>query len=78
MDIKVLGSGCAECDEMYAHVCAAVEKLNIDTTVQKIEDLVTMVSLGVMQSPALMVDGNISAGHAISVKEATKLLRSVQ
>ena len=76
MDIKVLGAGCDKCDEMYKNVAAAVDELGIDAEVEKVEDLVTMVQLGVMQSPALMVDGKLlSAGRVLKTKEAVKLLR---
>ena len=75
MDIKVIGAGCDKCDAMYDAVGRAVADLGLDATVEKVEDLVEIVRLGVMQSPALRVDGRVvSAGRVLKPKEARRLL----
>ena len=43
---------------------------------EKVDDLVEIVKLGVMQVPALMVDGKIvAAGQVLSVDKVCKLLK---
>jgi len=76
MDIKIIGSGCPDCDRLHANTLAALKELGIDADVQKIGDLIEIVKLGVMSAPSLMVDGKlIVAGKIASQKEIVKLLK---
>lgn len=76
MEIKVIGAGCPECGALYDHTLEAVHRLGLEAGVEKVEDLVEMVKLGVMQVPALMVDGKLlSAGQIPSVDKICKLLK---
>ena len=54
----------------------AVKELGIDAEIEKIEDLIEIVKLGVLSAPSLMVDGEILvSGQTISVKRIKKLLQ---
>lgn len=76
MEIKVIGAGCDSCGVLYDHTVEAVERLGLDTKVEKVDDLVEMVKLGVMQVPALMVDGKVlAAGQVLSTDKICKLLK---
>lgn len=59
MEIKVLGSGCAKCKTLEKITREAVEQLNIDATIEKVEDIQKIVEYGVMFTPALVVDGEV-------------------
>ncbi|MCK5029142.1 MAG: TM0996/MTH895 family glutaredoxin-like protein [Bacteroidales bacterium] len=59
MDIKVLGSGCAKCKTLEKVTREAVEQLNLDATIEKVEDIQKIVEYGVMFTPALVVDGEV-------------------
>lgn len=75
MNIKVIGMGCDKCDTLYANTLEAVEKAGVTATVDKVEDLVEIVALGVMSAPSLMIDGKVVvSGTVASVKTITKLL----
>lgn len=75
MEIKVIGMGCRDCDTLYENVVEAVEKLQLDAKIEKVEDLVEIVRLGVMSAPALMADGKLLvAGRVPKTKEIEKLL----
>ena len=75
MEIKVIGMGCRDCDTLYENVVEAVEKLQLDAKIEKVEDLVEIVRLGVMSAPALMADGKLlAAGRVLKTKEIEKLL----
>ena len=75
MDIKVIGMGCSECDSFYANVSEAIKNLSLDVEAQKVEDLVEIVKLGVMQSPALMINGRlVIAGRSAKVSEIERIL----
>ena len=75
MNIKVIGSGCDKCTKLYKNTLAAAEQLNLDADIEKIEDLMDIVRLGVMTTPAVMADGKIIvSGQVPNVKEMIRLL----
>ena len=75
MQIKVIGMGCDKCDTLYANVQEAVRNLGVEAEIEKVEDLVEIVKLGVMQAPALMIDGKqVLAGRSAKTRELEKLI----
>ena len=48
MNIKVIGTGCEKCDALYKNVQNAIKELDIDAEIEKVEDLIDIVKLGVM------------------------------
>ncbi len=76
MEIKVLGSGCAKCNKLTEATKAAVEKAGVDATITKVEDMLKIMELGVMTTPALVIDGKVvSKGKLLSVDEIVELLQ---
>lgn len=77
MEIKVIGTGCEKCDQLYKNVQEAVQQLGLNARIQKIEDLMEIVQLGVMTSPSVMVNGKlIVSGRVANVKTLVNLLKS--
>lgn len=75
MEIKVLGTGCAGCKALYDTVQEAVDRLGIDASVIKEEDLMKIMEYNVMTLPALVVDGKVvSKGKRLSVNQVIELL----
>lgn len=75
MEIKVLGTGCAKCKTLEQRTLEAVKELKLTADVQKVEDIVEIMNLGVMTTPALVVDGKVVVkGKAPSVSEIKDLL----
>ena len=74
MEIKILGTGCAGCKALYAHVEEVVKEFGLEATVVKEEDLVRIMSYNVMTLPALVVDDKVVAKGKISVKEIKEIL----
>ena len=75
MEIKVIGEGCEKCDKLYENTCLAVKELGLEASIDKVEDLMDIVRLGVMTTPSVMVDGElIISGRVPKVKEIIKLL----
>lgn len=73
--IEVLGPGCARCQTLYENTKAAVDDLGIDARVDKIDDVAVMVMRGVMESPALMVNGKlVLAGHLATPHKLGELI----
>lgn len=59
MDIIVLGTGCKKCKTLETIVRKVVEENNIEANVSKVEDLMEIMKLGVMTTPAMIVDGEV-------------------
>jgi len=59
MIIKVLGPGCTNCKTLERIAREAVEALGLDATIEKVEDFPTIVSYGVMSTPALVIDEQV-------------------
>lgn len=75
MIIKILGSGCNNCKKLEDNAKVAVNELGLDATIEKVEDLVTIMKYGVMKTPALVVDEKvILKGRLATVKELKELL----
>ena len=77
--IKVLGSGCAKCNALEEATKAALEKLNMDTTIDHVTDFAQIAAYGIMTTPALVVDGKVvSYGKVLKTDEVVKILREVR
>ena len=75
MEIKVLGTGCANCKALYATVEQAVKDLNLDATLLKEEDILKIMEYNILSLPALVIDGKvISAGKRLSLAEVKELI----
>lgn len=70
MIIKVVGTGCARCTEAENIVATAVREAGGTATVEKITDIKEMMLLGIMSTPAVVIDGRIMcAGRLPSGRE---------
>jgi len=70
MEIKVLGSGCANCKKLEANVKEAVKELGVEATVTKVEDFKDIMKYGVMRTPAVVVNEKVKMyGKVCTVEE---------
>ncbi|MDD3999257.1 MAG: MTH895/ArsE family thioredoxin-like protein [Candidatus Shapirobacteria bacterium] len=75
MKIKVIGSGCPTCKNLFELTKKAVSQLGIDSTVEYSTDVSEIIEMGVMQSPVLAIDGKpamLGSGNLEKVKETLK------
>ncbi|PKM81015.1 MAG: thioredoxin family protein [Firmicutes bacterium HGW-Firmicutes-14] len=68
MDIKVLGSGCANCNKLEQMVFDVLAELNADAAVSKVTDFKDIMSYGVMSTPALVIDENVVVSGVVPSK----------
>ena len=62
--IEVLGSGCANCKKLEANAREAVGMAGVEAEVLKVTDYAEIASRGVMNTPGLVIDGEVkSAGR---------------
>lgn len=77
--VKVLGSGCAKCNELEKNTRAALEQLGMDTSIDHVTDFAQIAAYGVMTTPALVVDGKVAAyGKVLKTEEVVKILQKVR
>ena len=73
--LLILGSGCSKCGKLYQLAEQAATELGLPYELQKVTDLKQIMALGVMVTPALVVEGSLKvAGRVPSVEDIKKLL----
>jgi small redox-active disulfide protein 2 len=75
MKIEILGIGCAKCKILYENTKKALEESGNSAEVVKVEDIPTIMKYGVMNTPALVIDGQVKfSGRVASVAEIMGML----
>jgi small redox-active disulfide protein 2 len=73
--IKVLGSGCMNCKTLEKRTIEALQELNMDAAVEKVEDYQKIASYGIMRTPGLVIDEKVAiAGFVPTVEKIKKIL----
>jgi len=70
--IQILGTGCPKCKKLAANAEAAVKDLGIEYEIEKITDINQMMKLGVMMTPALVVDGQVKTVGKVPLPDDIK------
>jgi small redox-active disulfide protein 2 len=77
MKLKVLGTGCANCQRLHRNVEAAIADAGLAATVEKVEGMAEIMAYGVMRTPALVIDEQvILSGRVPSPAELVRLLQA--
>jgi small redox-active disulfide protein 2 len=75
MQIRVFGTGCAKCQKLAENAREAVQLSGVEATVEESHDITQLVMLGILTTPALMIDGKLAAaGHVASVAQIQEML----
>lgn len=73
--IQILGTGCPKCKKLAENAAAAAEKLGIEYNMEKVTEIDRIMGMGVMMTPALVIDGVVKATGAVpSPEEIAKML----
>jgi hypothetical protein len=74
--IKVLIGACAHCAKLRDNVLEAANQLGIaDTEIEVITDLAKIMRMGIMSTPALIVEGKlVSIGKVLPVEKVAELI----
>lgn len=70
-NIKILGTGCANCKNTYALVEEVARAKGETIELEKVEDLQQIMSFGVMSTPGVVIDGKVV--HAGGVPARSKV-----
>jgi len=77
MKIQILGGGCPNCKQLEDNARRALERLGIEAEIEKVTDSNEIMEMGVMMTPAMVVDGEVkSTGRVLSSDEVIEFLRS--
>jgi small redox-active disulfide protein 2 len=75
MLIQVLGTGCAKCKTLHDTVKKAVQETGVDAQIEKVEDIVKIMSFEILMTPGLVIDGKVKvAGRLPNLDEVKKLI----
>lgn len=76
MRIQILGTGCAKCRRLAEVAETAAQELGVEFTLEKVQEIEQILALGVLATPAMLIDGKIrTSGRVPSSEEMKKLLR---
>jgi len=71
MDIKVLGTGCANCKTTVALIEQVAKAKGVPVTLGKVEELRDIMGYGVMRTPGVVIDGKVV--HAGGIPSRDKI-----
>ena len=68
ISIKVLGPGCANCQNLERLCREVVSENNIEATVEKVTDIKKFVDYGLLMTPGLVINEKLVSSGNIPVK----------
>lgn len=77
--VKILGSGCAKCNQLESNTKVALSMLGMDTAIDHVKDFAQIAAYGVMSTPALVIDGKVvSYGKVLKTEEVIEILNKAE
>lgn len=70
--LQILGTGCPKCEKLAADTEAAARSMGIEYELEKITDITEIVSMGVIMTPALAVDGQVKVVGKVPSQDEIK------
>ena len=74
MKIEILGSGCAKCQALTENVKKAVAEKGLFAQIEKVEDFQKIMDYGVINTPGLVIDGEVKSTGKLLNSEEIKAL----
>lgn len=75
--IKILGTGCPKCKQTESMVRQALNELQVEANVQKVEDIQDIMKYDVLSTPAVVIDEEVKIkGRVPSVSELKVLIEA--
>jgi small redox-active disulfide protein 2 len=69
MDIKVLGTGCANCKSTIALIEQVAKARGVPVTLQKVEELRDIMGYGIISTPGVVIDGKVVHAGGVPSRE---------
>ncbi len=75
MNIKILGSGCANCQKVKQTAREVVSELAIEATIEEVRDIKKIMEYPILATPGLVINEKlVCAGRAPSKSEVTTFI----
>ena len=75
--VKILGTGCKNCNQMENMVQSVINQLNLNIKIEKVEDIQEIMKYNIMSTPAIVIDEKVVLkGRVPSKSEIIELLSS--
>lgn len=79
LNVKILGSGCANCKKLEAVAREAAQNLNIQAEFEKITDMGKMMTYDILATPALVINEKVvSSGKIPTVADVQGWISAAQ
>lgn len=69
MDIKVLGTGCANCKNTIALIEDVAKAQGVVVQLEKVEDIRVIMGYGVMSTPGVVINGKVVHAGGVPSRE---------
>ena len=69
MDIKVLGTGCANCRNTIALIDQVAKAKGVAVKLEKVEELRDIMGYGVMSTPGVVINGQVVHAGGVPTRE---------
>jgi small redox-active disulfide protein 2 len=77
MKVQVYGTGCSNCQKMEKNAKTAIDELNADVKIEKVDNMEKILEAGLLSTPGFAVEGEIkSMGRIPSVDEIKKWINA--
>ncbi len=75
MNIKILGPGCARCQQLEKTAKEVVKELGIEATVEEVKDMKKIMQYPILTTPGLVIDEKlVCSGKVPSKTEMTTFI----
>ena len=68
-DIKVLGTGCANCKSTLRLIEEAARAKDVEVRLEKVEEIKDIMGFGVMSTPGVVIDGKVVHAGGVPSRE---------
>jgi len=72
--IQILGTGCPKCRKLEENTKLAAKQMALECEVLKVTDINVIMQMGVMMTPALVVDGKVKVTGKVPSVEELKII----
>ena len=68
MNVKILGTGCANCRRLECLVKEVASVAGLQLDIEKVTEIPAIMSYGIMHTPGLVIDGELKASGRVPAR----------